>query len=244
MRNPSSGAEKQVKIALFRKPGEAAGARRGISEILKWLNYVTENRVLTVAADLSESVNLEHGSLWGHYDPESNPSGTRLKAAIQEAGNYFALTRHTIDTRAIIARLLTGAEGAVVTFEGTVRNHTKGRPTRCLDYECYESMALKMMVQIGREIALPAADVQHARHRNTGANACTAKHSEDQLSAEALCRVAFRRRCVVVPVAVPVIAPRHHSRGGAHAANRLPSRASRRICEFFSVFNITVQGLE
>ncbi len=41
----------------------------------------------------------------------------------------------------------------MVTFEGTVRNHTRGRATRCLDYECYESMALKMMAQIGREIA-------------------------------------------------------------------------------------------
>jgi molybdopterin synthase catalytic subunit len=72
---------------------------------------------------------------------------------IREAGNYFALTRHPIDIRGVIARLLTGAEGAVVTFEGTVRNHTKGRPTRCLDYECYESMALTMMARIGREIA-------------------------------------------------------------------------------------------
>jgi transketolase len=85
--NPSSGAKKQIAVALFRKPGEAAGARRGISEVLKWLNYVTGNRVLTAAADLSESVNLEHGSVWGHYDPVDNPSGTRLKAAIQEAGN-------------------------------------------------------------------------------------------------------------------------------------------------------------
>ena len=48
---------------------------------------------------------------------------------------------------------MTGAEGAVVTFEGTVRNNTKGRPTLCLDYECYERMALKTMAQIGREIA-------------------------------------------------------------------------------------------
>jgi transketolase len=84
--NPA-GAKKDVKIALFRKAGETAGARRAISEIVKWMNYVTGNRMLTVAADLSESVNLEHGSLWGHYDPEANPSGTRLKAAIQEAGN-------------------------------------------------------------------------------------------------------------------------------------------------------------
>src|SRR5215510_13217804 len=86
-KNGVSGASKTVKISLFRKAGEAAGARRAISEIIKWLNYVTDNRALTVAADLSESVNLEHGSIWGHYDPESNPLGTRLKAAIQEAGN-------------------------------------------------------------------------------------------------------------------------------------------------------------
>jgi len=87
VKNRASGIEKAVKLALFRKPGEVAGARRGISEIIKWLNYVTDNRALTVAADLSESVNLEHGSLWGHYDPDANPFGTRLKAAIQEAGN-------------------------------------------------------------------------------------------------------------------------------------------------------------
>jgi transketolase len=85
--NPISGAEKEVKVALFRKGGEVAGARRAISEVIKWMNYVTGNRVPTIAADLSESVNLEHGSLWGHYDPERNPAATRLKAAIQEAGN-------------------------------------------------------------------------------------------------------------------------------------------------------------
>lgn len=87
VKNAASGAEKQLKIALFRKAGEVAGARRAVSEIVKWLNYVTENRVLTLAADLSESINLEHGSIWGHYDPDTNPLGTRLKAAIQEAGN-------------------------------------------------------------------------------------------------------------------------------------------------------------
>jgi transketolase len=87
VKNPVSGAEKQLKIALFRKAGEVAGARRAISEMVKWLNHVTDNRVLTLAADLSESINLEHGSIWGHYDPETNPLGTRLKAAIQEAGN-------------------------------------------------------------------------------------------------------------------------------------------------------------
>ena len=72
---------------------------------------------------------------------------------IREAGNYFALTRHPIDICSLTARLLSGAEGAVVTFQGTARNHTRGRPTRCLDYECYESMGLNVMARIGREIA-------------------------------------------------------------------------------------------
>jgi transketolase len=87
IRNTISGAEKQVSIALFKKPGEVAGARRAISEIIKWMNYVTEGRFFTVAADLSESINVEHGSLWGHYSPTENPLGTRLKAPIEEAGN-------------------------------------------------------------------------------------------------------------------------------------------------------------
>ncbi len=76
-------------------------------------------------------------------------------AALQHAddGHFFCLTRHPIDTKALVAHLLSGAEGAVVTFEGTVRNNTNGRATLCLDYECYEPMALKTMAQIGREIA-------------------------------------------------------------------------------------------
>src|SRR5262245_60035838 len=88
IRNVVSGAEKEAGITLFRKAGEIAGTRRAISEIVKWVNYVTGNRFLTIAADLSESINLEHGSLWGHYDPDANPLGTRIKAAIQEAGNF------------------------------------------------------------------------------------------------------------------------------------------------------------
>jgi transketolase len=86
-RNRLSGQEKKVAITLFQPPGKAAGARRAMSEIIKWMNYVTDNRFITLSADLSESINVEHGSIWGHYDPVSNPLGTRVKAAIQEAGN-------------------------------------------------------------------------------------------------------------------------------------------------------------
>ncbi|MCL0031436.1 hypothetical protein M1N55_05340 [Dehalococcoidia bacterium] len=87
VKDPRSGQSTEVDIKLFEEPGNVKGTRRAISEIFKWINYVTENRLVILAADLFDSINVEHGSLWGHFDPVENPSGARLKAAIQEAGN-------------------------------------------------------------------------------------------------------------------------------------------------------------
>jgi molybdopterin synthase catalytic subunit len=67
--------------------------------------------------------------------------------------HFFTLTREPIDVAGVRNRVLTPEDGAVVAFEGVVRNNTKGRPTRFLDYECYEPMALKMMQEIGEDIA-------------------------------------------------------------------------------------------
>src|SRR5262249_20868507 len=58
--------------------------------------------------------------------------GVANLAELAQDGHYFALTRQAIHTRNIVERLMTGAEGAVVTFEGTVRNNTNGRRTRFL----------------------------------------------------------------------------------------------------------------
>lgn len=85
--NSSTGQSREVDIKLFEKPGVKSGSRRAISESVKWINYVTENRLMLLAADLADSINIEKGSLWGHYDPVENPSGNRLRSAIQEAGN-------------------------------------------------------------------------------------------------------------------------------------------------------------
>lgn len=68
-------------------------------------------------------------------------------------GHFFALTRRPIDERAIRRELLQNMDGAIVTFEGVVRDNSKGRKTRYLDYECYEAMAIEVMANIGRQIA-------------------------------------------------------------------------------------------
>lgn len=70
-----------------------------------------------------------------------------------EDGHFFALTRDPIDAATVARQLLLGQDGAFVNFEGVVRNNTKGRATKFLDYECYEPMAVKTMAEIGRDIA-------------------------------------------------------------------------------------------
>jgi molybdopterin synthase catalytic subunit len=97
------------------------------------------------------STQLAEGDEIAFLPPVSGGSGSPLE--ISENGNFFALTWHPIVTRKIADRLLRGEDGAVVTFEGVVRNNTHGRQTHFLDYECYEPMALKMLAQIGRDIA-------------------------------------------------------------------------------------------
>jgi transketolase len=87
MTNKYTGDVAERTIKLFLPPGAKGGARRAISEIGAWLNYVTDNRFFTIAADLSGSINIEKANMFGHYDPVLNPAGTRLKAPIQEAVN-------------------------------------------------------------------------------------------------------------------------------------------------------------
>ncbi len=85
--NSITGEQKDVDIKLFEESGKPSGSRRAISEITKWVNYVTKNRLILLAADLADSINVEKGSVWGEFDPVKNPAGNRLRAAIQEAGN-------------------------------------------------------------------------------------------------------------------------------------------------------------
>ena len=57
----------------------------------------------------------------------------------------ITLTREPIDAAKLVAEAKLGEDGAVVVFDGIVRNNTRGRRTLHLDYEAYEEMALKQM---------------------------------------------------------------------------------------------------
>lgn len=64
---------------------------------------------------------------------------------------HVALTREVIDSDALVAAAKQPEDGAVVAFDGIVRNHSRGRRTLYLEYEGYEEMALRQMQELAEQ---------------------------------------------------------------------------------------------
>lgn len=69
-----------------------------------------------------------------------------------ETADIFRLVRKPIDTQEIIAALKAPEDGALVVFDGFVRNNFKGQQTLYLEYEVYEPMAWAKIREIGAQI--------------------------------------------------------------------------------------------
>ncbi len=63
----------------------------------------------------------------------------------------IALVTEPIDSASLVAAIKQGEDGAVVVFDGIVRNNTRGRRTLFLVYEAYEEMALRQMQGLAEE---------------------------------------------------------------------------------------------
>jgi len=64
----------------------------------------------------------------------------------------LALVRETIDKALLTLYVRGEQDGAIVTFDGFVRNQSHGRMTSYLEYEAYEPMALGKMKEIAGQI--------------------------------------------------------------------------------------------
>jgi len=63
----------------------------------------------------------------------------------------IAIVHEKIDTSVMLEKIKRPEDGAVVVFEGIVRNHSRGRRTLFLEYEAYEQMALKEMESLAEQ---------------------------------------------------------------------------------------------
>ena len=61
----------------------------------------------------------------------------------------YRLVREPINLQALTDALICPEDGAVAVFEGIVRNHARGKRVLYLEYYAYESMALKMLEEVG-----------------------------------------------------------------------------------------------
>ena len=61
------------------------------------------------------------------------------------------LTQEPIDPQEVLAAVQSVEAGAVVLFLGTVRQHTAGRETTHLVYECYPAMAERKLSELAAE---------------------------------------------------------------------------------------------
>lgn len=121
---------------------------------------------------IAVSVNAEYASAMqtlrandevGLLPPVSGGCSVRA-ASVSEtlpSADVVELTRDAIPADALIAAAKHGEDGAVVVFDGIVRNHSRGRATLHLDYEAYEAMALKQMQELAAQ-AHARFGVRHA----------------------------------------------------------------------------------
>ena len=64
----------------------------------------------------------------------------------------FHVTTEPLSVQQVNDLVKRPTDGAVVTFDGIVRNNFDGRPVRYLAYEAYAAMAEKKMAEIGAEV--------------------------------------------------------------------------------------------
>jgi len=78
--------------------------------------------------------------------PVSGGQGTTIQ------DDVFQLVRQPIRPSGLLENLKAPEDGALVVFDGFVRNNFKGNHTLYLEYEAYETMALGKMREIGAQI--------------------------------------------------------------------------------------------
>jgi len=112
-------------------------------------------RLAEFRPSVAASVNQEY-ALWraplstGDEVAFLPPVSGGQQAAVAE--DILQLVHQPIEPREIIESLKAPEDGAVVVFDGFVRNNFKGRRTLYLEYEAYEPMARAQMRRIAAEI--------------------------------------------------------------------------------------------
>jgi len=120
----------------------------------------------------------------------------------------LAIGPAALELNALVAALgdRAGADGAVVTFLGLVRNHNIGRRVTHLEYEAFEPLALKAFARIDGELQERWPGARLALHHRIGrlevgeVSVAIAVASAHRAAAYAACRYAIERVKQIAPI--------------------------------------------
>ena len=145
----------------------------------------------------------------------------------------FRLTPDPLDIDAVTRLVANPADGALVTFLGTVRNTARGREVVALEYEAYAEAAVLMLERVATEIAvrwgITDVAIVHRVGRLTPGEASVAIAVASPHRAEAFeaCRYAIERIKQVVPIWKKEVYADGEAWIGSEAAYQAEVRASR-----------------
>lgn len=84
------------------------------------------------------------------------------------SGGDFLITAEPIDVARVLAEAEDDEAGAVASFVGTVRNHSRDRTVLYLEYEAFEEMAEPMLRALARELTARHSLSKVAIHHRIG----------------------------------------------------------------------------
>ena len=84
------------------------------------------------------------------------------------SGGAFRLSAERLSVDAAVAEVRDDAAGAIATFIGTTRAHSRGRDVIHLEYEAYEGMAEQVMTDLAARLVERHELCQVAIHHRTG----------------------------------------------------------------------------
>ncbi len=104
--------------------------------------------MLKLSPSLALSINQEYAA---QDTPLHDGDEIALLPPVSGGAPRAGIVREKIDPHQIVPPMERPEDGAIVMFDGVVRNNSRGRKTLYLDYEAYESMALKQMEELADE---------------------------------------------------------------------------------------------
>ncbi len=204
----------KVRIRLFASLAERAGFRekefevdepatvRSVLDTLKksaLLGLPLGTRILFSVnrSHVDEDAAVADGDEVGLFPPVSGGSG---------AEDRLLLTAEPLDASVLVDLVRSPSCGAVLSFEGTVRDHNEGASVTAIEYDAYPEMALEILGSIRDEVEARHPGCRLALAHRTGllelgeasvVVACAAPHRREAFAA---CRLAMDRIKESVPV--------------------------------------------